>query len=472
MKKIFYIISFIVLSGFIFSCTEDNLDPTLAQNKDINNKESVNSVSDLQGLLNGVLNRMTSTYYYGRDFIIFGEVRTDNCYANNKSGRFETAAEMKMGDTDAYAEDAWTQMYKAIAAANFLIQFENNTSLEGDSKEQAQIIGQAYALRALVHFDLLTLFGQQHVTSGGNKGIPYVTKYKGNMAPARNTVTEVKTAIYADLTKALSLMNVTLNSKNPEYITTYGVKGIRARVALYFEDWAQVLADCNDILNITTPVTSTTDAATFRYPVIAASDYLYSWSLDAVANSVFELAFSPVDNANINGLQYIYRGSSYGDIRVLADLKNIFTTTDIRRNIIGMEGKYITNLGKYPSADYSDNISIIRSEEIVLNRAEALWRINPSDPEALLTLNLIPAKRNANPYSAINLDTILLERRKELCFEGFRFNDLARTGKNIPEVDPLKQTHKGPVYGSYNYAFPIPKVELNANSKMEQNKGY
>lgn len=39
-------------------------------------------------------------------------------------------------------------------------------------------------------------------------------------------------------------------------------------------------------------------------------------------------------------------------------------------------------------------------------------------------------------------------------------------------VDAVRQTHGGPVYGSYNYAFPIPTNEINANSNMVQNKNY
>ena len=53
-----------------------------------------------------------------------------------------------------------------------------------------------------------------------------------------------------------------------------------------------------------------------------------------------------------------------------------------------------------------------------------------------------------------------------------RFHDLARTGRNIPEVDPFKQTHGGPAYGDYKYAFPIPLVEMDANANMVQNAGY
>ncbi len=50
--------------------------------------------------------------------------------------------------------------------------------------------------------------------------------------------------------------------------------------------------------------------------------------------------------------------------------------------------------------------------------------------------------------------------------------DLCRTGMDIPLVDPLKQTHGGPDYGTYKYAFPIPLGELQSNPNMVQNDGY
>ena len=106
----------------------------------------------------------------------------------------------------------------------------------------------------------------------------------------------------------------------------------------------------------------------------------------------------------------------------------------------------------------------------MLNYAEALFETSQGDP--LAVLNQITAERGATTLTAVDKDIILRERRRELCYEGFRFDDLARTGRDIPEVDPLKQTHGGPTYGSYNFAYPIPEVEMNANSAMVQNDGY
>jgi hypothetical protein len=138
---------------------------------------------------------------------------------------------------------------------------------------------------------------------------------------------------------------------------------------------------------------------------------------------------------------------------------------------IGFETGLLRNIGKYPSADFSDNINLIRYEEVILNYAEAL--LESGDPaNALIQLNLITANRGAQPWTEATKDNVLTERRRELCFEGFRHDDLARNGMDIPLVSPLEQTHEGPDYGSYNYAFPIPQVEMNANSNMAQNKDY
>ena len=459
MKKYIYILTIVLVGLGLHSCTESSLEPTLAQNKDV--ETSINNLEDLQGILRGAYNRMTSSSYYGRNYIIYGEVRSDNCYANGNSGRFLTPAAMDMGETDGYARDTWTQIYRVIASANIIIGKEG-TELEGDVAEINHVIGQAYAIRALAHFDALKLYGQQHVSGEGSRGIPYVTEYKGeDLAPARKSVDEVHSLIEADLTKALSLMDASLNGSK-EFITTYGVYAIRSRVALYFRDWNTVVSASEAIIN------------SGQFSIIPQDQFVASWQAKQNVNSIFELAFSSTDNQNINGLQYIYRGSNYGDIRVLDDLQTIFDAGDVRNSpeMIGMEFGYLTNLGKYPATDYSDNIPIFRYEEIILNYAEALFRLNPADPNALTYLNMVPAERGASLYTSVTEDNILQERRREFCFEGFRFDDLARTGRDIPLVDPFRQTHGGPTYGSYNYAFPIPLVELNANPNIKQNSGY
>ena len=457
MRTIHIILS-VWMMLLVVACNINQLEPTLTNNKDM--EVSLENLEDLQGIAYGMHDRMTVTTYYGRNMQIFGEVRSDNCFANGSSGRFIAEAQMLVNPDN--SNGPWEAMYAVIASANIIIN-ANLESLSGDKQKISQIAGQAYITRAMAHFDLLRLYGQQHAR--GALGIPYVKNYKGReVSPARNTVEDNKKAIFEDIETGLSLMTEANNPKTKQFISTYTGLALKARIALYFKEWEVAKMAAQTIIN------------SGKFEIVDTAGYVNSWKTKNSANSIFELAVSNTDNLGINGLQFIYRGTTYGDIEVLDTLKTIFDEGDVRISLpmFGYEtiaGKQrLRNMGKYPSADFSDNISLFRFEEQILILAEA--KIELGETDALDILNMVPAKREATPYTEATKANVLLERRKELCFEGFRFDDLARTGSDIPLVDQYRQTHGGPKYGSYNYAFPIPNVEMNSNSNMVQNDGY
>jgi hypothetical protein len=263
---------------------------------------------------------------------------------------------------------------------------------------------------------------------------------------------------------ALSMMNPSFNDNAKVSLSTHAVNAIKSRVATYFGDTAIALAASEAVINSGAfTMTSGANLATY-------------WAAtSAGAGSIFELAQLPNDNNGINGIANIYRGPSYGDIQVInAFPANAeFGDGDARNSeaMIGVQANRLRNIGKYPTMGvFSDNIKVIRYEEIVLNYAEALLASNPT--EALNRLNSVASVKGGSTYTVANIDNILKERRKELCFEGFRFDDLVRTGRNIPVIDELVQTHQGPAYGSYKLALPIPQAEMDTNSAMVQNNGY
>jgi hypothetical protein len=439
------------------ACSENDLEPTLSNEKDA--AIGIENLEDLRSIAKGIHDRLTVTTYYGRNMQIYGEVRSDNCFANGNSGRFVPEAQMVVNPDN--SNGPWDAMYAAIASANIIIQ-QDMANISGDIHLLNQIAGQAYIARAMAHFDLLRLYGQQHAK--GTLGIPYVKSYSvRELTPPRNTVEENKRAIFEDIETGLSLMTNANNPAAKHFISTWAGYALKARVALYFGEWEKAKSAALAVVN------------SKKFEIVDALNFVDSWKTKGAVNSIFELAFSTTDNNNLNGLQTIYRGSVYGDIEVLDNLAAIFDKSDVRISpaMIGYEtvgNNKLRNMGKYPSADYSDNIALMRYEEIILILAEA--KIELGETDALEILNLVTAKRGASLYSEATKENVLLERRKELCFEGFRFDDLARTGSDIPLVDPFRQTHGGPDYGSYNYAFPIPTVEMNANSNMVQNDGY
>lgn len=459
MKKIIYTV--LIFSGiFLNSCTEKDLEPTLTVNKDVN---VISNVGDLKGLLSGAYDRMTSATYYGRNVIVFGDVRSDNAYANGTSGRFLTSGAMDMTNSNGDADDAFLQMYGVIANCNIII----NANISGDQVAVNHVKGQAMALRALVHYDLVRIFGQQHVNGGdlSSLGVAYVKQFlmPTEMKPKRNTVGEVKSFIYDDLDKSLTMMTPSLNG-DKKAIRTFTVNAIKARVALYFGDWDIAKTASQAVIN----------GSGAR--VLTATEYPAAFKANLQANSIFELVFASDDNRGNDSLYNIFNNTAYGDVVALQDLKDQFSSTDVRGGMITVvEKSRLRNIGKFTKADI--NVVLFRFEEMLLINAEASFRLNAADPTALTNLNLVATNRGVLPYASVSVANILLERRKELCFEGFRFDDIARNKMNMPVVDATKQTYDdlglpGIVYGSYRYAFPIPLREMNANSNSIQNKGY
>ena len=476
MKNIYKYLLIFASSALIVSCGESDLEPTLALDKDLDS--GITSDADLGFVLNSAYDRMSVTGYYGRNSIIMGDVRTDNAYSNMNSGRF---ADSDM-DYSSNGAGPWSSIYRVIAITNIVINADAS-ALTGDPAKIAHIQGQAHALRALAHFDLLQDYGQHFITGQGGAdalGVPYVKTYKdpAYLEPARATVASNIGDIAADLTTGISLMSDSYNTST-SYMTKAGAYAVLARAALY-------AGSVDPSLYATADSAAKWVIANSGATPVGASGFVSSYVTDNASNSVFELAFSGTDSRGINGIAYILRGTSYGDVRILTgdganpDLLDIYDTDDVRggSDMIGTAQGYPTMLGKFPTMNGEDNVTIFRIEEMHLIAAETSLRAGNA-ADALTYLNNIPAIRGlgAGYYASATMDNILLERRKEFAFEGLRFYDLSRMGMDMPLIDSFKQlnddlTGTPPTYGSYRYAYPIALAERNANPNMVQNYGY
>ena len=300
MKKFNKILIVLGILFLGYSCTTEDLDPTLEQIKDIS---SISSVEDLSGLLKGTMDRMTSAAYYGRNFIITDEIRGDNVFANGNSGRFQTQG------TFEYIPDnnigIWTQAYSVIANANIIINADPST-LDGDPAEALHIQGQAKVVRAMAHFDLLRNYGQQYVNGGGDLGVPIVTEFGGGeLNPTRNTTAEVYAAIYSDLQQAFDQMDEKFDDRaNKTFPSKYTAKAFESRVATYNKEWSRAQSAAQAVIG------------SGIYSVMSADGYVSSFAIDNTDNAILELAYDNVDNLGGNSLGFIYKGTYYGDYEV------------------------------------------------------------------------------------------------------------------------------------------------------------
>ncbi|WP_223608917.1 RagB/SusD family nutrient uptake outer membrane protein [Chryseobacterium sp. OSA05B] len=461
MKK--YILKYGMLAALsavtLTSCSDDFIETEFFQQVQ---QSPLNTIEELDAFVKGQYLSMRNASYYGCDFTMIGELRSNNMYSDfaNGAGYYQTVASYSMTAADQYSSGPYAEMYKVIAKANIVINNVPSGQLTWKQSQDPAVIqaranylkGQSYASRALALFDLLRMFGQEY--SGGTTGVVIPTVYNPEAKQARSTVAETRAQIEADFDKALSLMgtptaNIHLTRTE---INQYGVKALMSRYYLYKGDYAKVRTLVADLV------------ASGKYSVIGASDFSGSFSKpDSSVNSIFEIAVGATNDlgttSTSNKLNLAPKG--YGNMKVVPALRLSYIPDDVRGSVIStanvLNGKYVNSF---------DNIRIVRFEEVLLNGAEAELQAGGTAATALTYYNMIQAKRGKAtgalaPAVTLTLNDVYTERQKELVGEGFGYWDLLR--RNQPVIQRSSSGAAGTVrnVGNPLLTFPIPRSEIN-----------
>ncbi|MDE2729906.1 MAG: RagB/SusD family nutrient uptake outer membrane protein [Bacteroidota bacterium] len=136
-------------------------------------------------------------------------------------------------------------------------------------------------------------------------------------------------------------------------------------------------------------------------------------------------------------------------------------------------------IGKYQfdasgiGSSLSNDFVVFRYADVLLLKAEALWRQNSGSGEALALVNQIRMRAGVDPFTELNADRILGERGRELFWEQTRRQDLIRfdgvEGGATRYNDPWQFKD---VSGVHRNVAAIPEGQLQANSNLVQNPGY
>jgi starch-binding outer membrane protein, SusD/RagB family len=472
MKKYIKLISInaaLILVLTVVSCKKDFLELDPAQS--VSNEQAFLTLDDYKSSVTAIYNGLSSANYYGRYFVLTPDVMADDVKQNAQANRAKEYAEFVAVPTHFIAEDMWRTIYSAINAANAVI----NANVEVPSTVQAQkdhMVGEALALRGQMYFDLVRLYAQHYkfTADASHPGVPIVLSFDITNEPTRSTVKQVYDQVISDMTAAISKMSETSRNNRTSLLTKTAVKALLARVYLYKEDYDNAITMATEVINSN------------KYSLVSNSNYMNAWSANYSSESIFEIANTPTDNRGSDALGGMYLGTGYGDYLPSNDLVSLIPANDVRRGWFQVDptltGNYAPfRLVKYPSTTGLNNTKVMRLSEVYLIRAEAYARkSNPNTTGAQNDLNTIRqrAQPTAAPVTATGtalINEIMLERRKELAFEGQRLWDLMRQKKSIVRTDCTAAictiTYPSPLV-----ILPIPDVEMRANPNMVQNPGY
>jgi hypothetical protein len=530
MKKI----SSILILGIIFlaSCQKDFLD--IRPQQSVFTEDVFSSLPTARAAVNGLYSLMQSYSYYGRDAMVIPEVISDNMTRSVRTGnRYTGMNTMTHTATDANISRMWNQMYRVVTNANAIIANEEKlktiiTPLQ--QEEFGQLIGEAYAVRALAYFDLAKFFARplKHTVDGSHLCVPLVlnpiTKVDEVVYPARNTAAEVYAQIDKDLAEAIKRLPATGNVYNSGTINNsffkirlnrWGTLALRARVAIFKEDWPTAVAASTEVIN------------SGKYSLFTYGSMVQDFRTPNNNESIFEVTNNTNDNPGTDSYAYLSSQEGYGELlgtrttmnsrstgttlTTFRALYDSYTPTDVRRqfvalgdrNSIGGERNVPLCLKYTNIVTYLENIKVMRIAEMYLSRGEALARLAVQNNSAasltssLADINLIRKSRdtasstrpfNASllatpPAGAIRatafLDSIIVERRKEFALEGQRLFDLNRTRTNFVKINSggnaasrlIQYTSTTSSY-YYRTILPIPVTQVQNNPKMVQNDGF
>ena len=500
------------------------------------NEEEVNSV------VMSCYSRMAQGDFLTR-LILWGELRSDNVVAGNITGEIhyvnnEQLLDMLDGNIlpNHYIAD-WSSFYSVINRCNTVLEYAPEV-LERDPdfklSEWNYLKAEMLTLRALCYFYLVRSF----------RDVPFVDKptiddTQEFQVPAAHP-DSVLNRLVADLQEAeLTALKEFPEGTSSVYlyskvrVTKQAVWALLADILLWQERYDECIVYCEKIIEekkVQAEKLNIGNDEDYPYPLIACQKSSSSislhqayWLIFGSGNSfesIFEMPFGYYYEDKRDALRSYY-GSADVSIGAMAastfiaegvkEGNDIYKSSDIR----AIESFDINATGtfpihKYVCYDIDDDGSLwyagyrypnwifYRLTDVMLMEAEALVERNDSvgkkavDLEKAFELvssvyhraNLKGDDLNKKDYPTQDAmrELVLLERQRELMFEGKRWFDLVRKARregsngNMLDLATRKYTNPGSVKSKWikpdMLYLPIHEDELKVNTKLVQNPEY
>ncbi len=439
--------------------------------------------------------------------IVYGELRSDNViggYGLNEN--LKKIIEANIQPTNPYA--SWSSFYKVINYCNIVIHYAPTVIDPNFSQSELNAkLAEVMTIRALSYFYLVRAFGE----------VPFVTDASisdtQDYSLPKSSEDVILNYLEADLIKAEAWAMSAYGKANANKgrITKNAIRALLADIYL----WRNKYDDCISVIN------RVLDDPLLK--MIEPDDEPYSkiFGLKNSTESIFELQFSTNNytyNSTINSF-YGTRENPAGQLVVPEFItidNDVFTNTpeiiDVRRKdfIAPKTTNNVYPIFKYPGMFRTENSAgtsyytyrtaqiqpanwiVYRLTDVMLMKAEALVQ-KEKYGEALKIVNTTYLRSNPTVTDTLAIEDfndkdkmeklVLLERQRELMFEGKRWFDLMRMARRDGKTNRLVETILRKITENQSVVsskmkvmdalyFPIHEDELNANPKLTQNPFY
>lgn len=405
----------------------------------------------VEDALYGVYAKLRNTTLYGQEMYFSSlEIMSQTLYCYGNTG-VTALGQYDYNNTTVKNVFAmiWNDMYNNISNVNSVL---NAPLVDGANAYPANIYkGEALALRAMMHFDLMRLFAEQITVNPNAKGIPYATEFSLK-TPDFETLAENYNHVLADLQEAERLLadegeyenTTSFMADRQIHLNLHAVRALMARVFLTKGDKEKALEYAEKVIaqsgrQLKTKTEVINDVA----GVLSKKECLFGVYFSGFYTQVSAklqqtISYSSLDLRG-DFMEMYEKGVSGLDFRTTA----YFTSVDMGGTAKYRLSKFtdiydLQNNASARPADLIQGINMIRLPEMYYIAAECL--LDKDYPKALDYFNEVVTNRGLDALSGegeetLTQEVINTERYKEMIGEGQTFFNMKRLNLSIPSYD-------------------------------------
>jgi hypothetical protein len=436
-------------------------------------------------------------------------VQDGNVRANWALARFDYTRSTVKGSF----ASIWSSGYTMLLHINTYIKNLSESQAVMSAREKSVLLGEAYGLRAYLHFDLFRLFGPVWKYKTGENIMPYHNKTKVTMNHTGYEETEYSTAdeyialLLGDIAKAVELLkdndpivtldgSITNDLRNDNFFQNrnrrmnyYAVRGLEARVKQYCGQHAEAAVAAREITDLIEA------GKRFKWPNPATfqayNNYLFFGEVIFGINNLdmSSQAVTLYDATELRKAYVVHSKNLFdnilgydGTLENMVDIRSRQWTsaeiTDVQGVDYAQDGAYKSKkYRKYAyrpwdgSTDYypavADMQVLMRVSEMYYIQAEAALAGGDTDKAAELLNQVLKNRGLTQQYLMSGTNTVeefnaLLEKEyyREFIGEGqvFFFHKRRASTKMFKGYDAGTVDVENP---AVNYVVPIPEEETN-----------
>ena len=495
--KAFVVIATVATTLLTTSCL--NKEPGSA----IGEKDAIKTFNDVKQLRIGIYALLKSGALYSGYLTLLPDLQCDLVYAvEGFSNNYGNIWQWDIRPTNGEIESVYASLYSVISNCNYFLDSIGdvvaNETNDDNIDAMEQYTGEIYAIRALAYSELVKLFCKAYdpATAESEKGVVLRSSYYKKEPIVRANLEQSYNFILDDLDRAEERLDVDNDAYSSVGITLGAVYALRARVALYMQDWEDAIDYSSRLIDHPNNAYALSSASTIYTDGQTYFDYM--WSNDLATEIIWRIGFTETSYGGSLGSIFLNFTTDYynyyPDYVPAQWVLDLFDAADGRYNAYFYtfttgynHGLQWPLLVKYYGNESFINNSLIyhvnmpkpfRLAELYLIRAEAYCR--QENPNYSLAAKDLTELRQARYSSGGNInitkdnfiEQISNERVRELYMEGFRLQDLKRWGslynngkgfKRTPQTSSLAEGSSLEIKADNPlFVWPIPQHEIEA----------